>query len=587
MKQSNPLKTLLRLVLKENPSSLVWLVISGVVSTAQILFMVSIPKLLIDAYLAEIDYLSFLRLIAIIVGLKLLLAILTKVVENHQQIDREMIKTKYARLFSDKIMSIDYAYLEDPEMLELRERSIFALLGYRALDNLFLAWVDIVTGVFTLASVTVILIRFNLLIFFVVAALSMAAVLLSLYGIRQVTKLTKNLIPVNRLYNYYFGQARNDTLQKDFRMYDIGQLIVRLVKELNEDSNRWLIRMRRLQGGVVSWQGIIQTVTTMVVMVYAAFRTQGKWGAIISVADFTLFVGIASQFSQSFLKAMKGVFSNLQAMEMLQPLVEYMETPDSRMKSGECLPRAFESLEFRHVSFTYPGSDRLILDDVSFRIERGEHISIVGVNNAGKTTIVKLICRLFEPDQGEILYNDRPIQEYDYQEYLALLATVFQDFQFLPLTLKQNLGDDKSEQDILETLEMVEMREKVEQLPHQLDSYLFRQLHEEGVDFSGGERQKLAIARSILKNGELMILDEPTAALDPFAESEIYEHFSEMVKGKTTIFISHRMSSSLFCDKILLLDKGRVAAFDSHHQLMKSDNLYRTLFLTQAEHYQN
>lgn len=214
-------------------------------------------------------------------------------------------------------------------------------------------------------------------------------------------------------------------------------------------------------------------------------------------------------------------------------------------------------------------------------------ISIVGLNNAGKSTIVKLICRLFEPDSGRILWNGIDIRDYDYDSYLEQISCVFQDFMVFPFTIQDNIDPlgESGEDEVWEILDEVSMGSDVRSLPQQLNTYLDKSLFEEATDMSGGQKQKIAIARAVRKEADLVILDEPTAALDPLAESEVYEHFNDLVRGRTAIFISHRMSSSVFCDKILLLDGGRIAAMDSHEILMKGNNLYRTLFETQAANY--
>ncbi|MDD4296322.1 MAG: ABC transporter ATP-binding protein [Ruminiclostridium sp.] len=267
-----------------------------------------------------------------------------------------------------------------------------------------------------------------------------------------------------------------------------------------------------------------------------------------------------------------------------------MSIPDTGIKSGAKVPEPLQSLAFENVVFSYPNSDSIILDNISFQINQGEKISIVGLNNAGKSTIVKLICRLFEPDSGRILWNGVDIKEYNYKAYIDEISCVFQDFQIFPFTIQENIdtehaGEKAGEIDsdsIWSVLEEVGIKAAVEAMPDKLDTCMDKSLYDNATELSGGEKQKLAIARSIYKRAELVILDEPTAALDPLAESEVYENFNELTRNKTTIFISHRMSSSTFCDRILLLQDGKIAAYDSHENLMKGNNLYRRLFETQA-----
>ena len=211
----------------------------------------------------------------------------------------------------------------------------------------------------------------------------------------------------------------------------------------------------------------------------------------------------------------------------------------------------------------------------------------MGLNNAGKSTMVKLICRLFEPQSGRILWNGVDIRDYDYQAYLKELSCVFQDFFLFPFSIRSNIDPEGkgSEKSILAVLEETDMLEAISRLPGGINTHLNKSIWEDATDFSGGEKQKLAIARSLYRPAKLGILDEPTAALDPLAESEVYEHFHQLTRGRTAIFISHRMSSSTFCDKILLLQDGKLAAFDSHQRLMQGHNLYRELFEAQAQHF--
>ena len=244
------------------------------------------------------------------------------------------------------------------------------------------------------------------------------------------------------------------------------------------------------------------------------------------------------------------------------------------------------SFRFEHVSFQYSASDKDILKDISLEFRIGEKLAIVGLNGAGKTTIVKLLCRLYEPTQGRILLNGIDIRKYDYQEYVSLFSVVFQDFSLFSYELDQNIasGETVDEQRVNEILENLNMMERVNGFKDQKQSLLFKD-NGDGVSVSGGEAQKLAIARALYKDAPFVILDEPTAALDPISEAEIYEHFDLLVKGKTTLYISHRMSSCKFCDRILVLEAGVVREEGSHTQLLSLNGIYASLWNAQAEYY--
>ncbi len=231
----------------------------------------------------------------------------------------------------------------------------------------------------------------------------------------------------------------------------------------------------------------------------------------------------------------------------------------------------------------------MVLDNISFSLKAGERISIVGLNGAGKTTLIKLLCRLYKPLKGTIYINDINIEEYDAESYRRQITAVFQDFQMFAYSISENVTgvEIMDAEKLTQILKQVGIYEKVMSLPKQEKTPLNKAYDEEGTELSGGEMQKLAIARALYKDASLVILDEPTSALDPLAEAEIYQHFNDLIHDKTAIYISHRMSSSVFCDRILIIDGGKAVDYDTHHNLMqKKDSLYYKLFMAQAKNYQ-
>jgi len=261
------------------------------------------------------------------------------------------------------------------------------------------------------------------------------------------------------------------------------------------------------------------------------------------------------------------------------------------LTEGKLEPENTDSVEivFDNVTFRYPGTDVDIYKDFSFTIKKGERLAIVGVNGAGKSTLVKLICGLYEPNEGHIYVNGIDIRDWKKKNLYDLYSTVFQDFNILAFTLRENVTCNSSEQDdarVTEALERVGLGKKLNSLSKGLDQMMLKVIDEEGTDFSGGERQKLAIARALYKNSPMVIMDEPTAALDALAEAEIYENFSELVEGKTAIYISHRLASTIFCDKIALFDKDGVKEYGTHEELMAKKGMYYDMFVVQGKYYQ-
>ncbi len=404
-------------------------------------------------------------------------------------------------------------------------------------------------------------------------------------------KVLQELIPINRQYNYYFSNVMSPEPQKDIRIYRLDKMLISKLAAKNIALSKWLGKLQRKSGNSASIQTAIISLIHLVTYMYASLRVlTDRFGTKIGIGDFTVYISTSEQMINSFITSFSSLMNINQQLGHLMPFAEFIEIPDSDIKSSEGSSISeIQSIEFRDVTFKYPSSDKTILKNISFTVNKGERISIVGLNNAGKSTIVKLLCRLFEPTAGEILINGIPIEQLRYKDYLGEVATVFQDFKLFPFTIEDNINTKDAQTDsrrLERILADLDMTVRMERLPKGVKSLLDKSIYDDAVDMSGGEKQKIAIARALYKESSLIILDEPTAALDPLAEAEIYESFNELVKDQTAIYISHRMSSSIFCDKILLLQDGEIAAFDSHENLMKSNNLYSELFLTQAAHYQ-
>lgn len=251
-------------------------------------------------------------------------------------------------------------------------------------------------------------------------------------------------------------------------------------------------------------------------------------------------------------------------------------------------PNAKLSIEFRNVSFKYPHTENYVLKNISFKINAGESLSLIGVNGSGKSTLVKLLCRFYEPTEGKIFIGGIDSQMLCYEEYTRLMGVVFQDFNLFPFSVRENISmsENIDEQKIHFCIENSGLSEKIKSMEKGIDTIISKEFDEDGIEFSGGEGQKMSIARAIYKDSPIIILDEPTAALDPIAEYEIYQHFNSLTKGKTTIYISHRLSSARFTNKVAVISDGNLCEFGSHEELISIENgLYHEMFKMQAQHY--
>ena len=269
---------------------------------------------------------------------------------------------------------------------------------------------------------------------------------------------------------------------------------------------------------------------------------------------------------------------------------EYEDIPDNTNRGqGEPLPTGECEIEFRNVSYTYFKAEEPTIKNLSFTLHKGERLALVGLNGAGKTTLIKLMCGLYDPTEGEILLNGKPVNVYNRDEYYTLFSAVFQDIEKLPVSIAENISATTYELTDKEKLEKClkqsGLYDKIESLPDKEKTHIVRALYDDAIELSGGQNQKMALAKALYKNAPILLLDEPTAALDPIAEQEMYLQYADFSKGKASVFISHRLASTRFCDRIILLENGSIAEIGTHSELMEKGGKYAELFALQSSYY--
>lgn len=326
--------------------------------------------------------------------------------------------------------------------------------------------------------------------------------------------------------------------------------------------------------------------TAVVYLYVAAKAILGAFG----VGSIARYVGAITQFAGGLSSVVKSYAELIENNVYLESTYEFLDIPNSMVHDTQPVEKEENrkcDIEFSHVSFLYPGTEKFALQDISVKINDGDRIAVVGMNGSGKTTFIKLLGRLYDPTAGEIKMNGTNIRKYDYKQYQDTFSIVFQDFALLPLKLGENVAASVTydAEKAGQCLELAGFGERLESLEDGLDTWLYKDFHKAGIGVSGGEAQKIAIARALYRNAPFVILDEPTAALDPKAEFEIYARFNDMVGDKTAIYISHRLSSCRFCKKILVFDEGRIVEVGNHEELLKKQGKYHELWCAQAQYY--
>ena len=333
-------------------------------------------------------------------------------------------------------------------------------------------------------------------------------------------------------------------------------------------------------------QGISQAFTG-VIYLFAGLKALGGAFGVGSVAQY---VGALAGLAQGTTRLLVTLGELRANAEFLKPIYQLLDTPNNMYQGSLTTEKRSDrkyEIEFRDVSFKYPGTDTWALRHVSMKFDVGERLAVVGENGSGKTTFIKLLCRLYDPTEGEILLNGIDIRKYQYDNYLALFSVVFQDFKLLSQPLGQNVAaaEDYDRTRAEECLRKAGFGPRLAELPKGLDTCLYREFEEDGVEISGGEAQKIALARVLYQDAPFIVLDEPTAALDPEAEAEVYTKFNDIVEDKTAIYISHRLSSCRFCDEIAVFDHGQVVQQGNHDALVEAEGKYQALWEAQAQYY--
>ena len=372
----------------------------------------------------------------------------------------------------------------------------------------------------------------------------------------------------------------------DIRVYQMQEMFFEKKDKLEGTTMNSFLEWTKAREKYTFIINFINQLTTG--MAYFLIGARALYGAI-SIGDVLLYTGALNQGASNVHIFWGNLLEYIYVKENLGVYEEFLRRPS--MSYDGTLPiekrdDAQYEFEFHDVSFAYPGTTEMVLEHVNLKFNIGEKLALVGRNGAGKTTLVKLLCRLYEPTEGKITLNGIDIWKYNYQEYTKAFSVVFQDFALFSMPLDENVasGEEVDEEQLWHVLDEVGLKERVEAMENGAHTQLYNN-NGVGVDISGGEAQRLAIARALYKDGPFVILDEPTAALDPIAEAEIYENFNEMIANKTALYISHRMSSCKFCDRIVVLDHGKIAEFGTHEQLLAKSGIYAELYETQAQYY--
>ncbi len=569
--------------------------LSRAVSTAEALLL---PKLLVDEIVAIKDGAPLeghLKTVILYVLLTVLATLLSRVLANIASSSLNCYSEYFDRILAFKIceksMDMDFQYTEDPEVLNRQNRAKEGISWYSGgVIGILGRFHELLMNVILMCTVvTVIAVYCPLLIPVQVIAMGVVCwfnIKKQEIGMRSFQRLAKS----NRLFSYFFFEIPSYKNGMDTRLYEASDMFAERGREFaDEQVGIWRDQAKEERKNDYK-SNFANALRDGLSYLYMGARALGGF---ITLGEFTMCVSAASKLYQSLMGIGENLRNITQRCGYAYRFLEYLEYHDTLVKGDRSVTGDKHVIEFEHVSFKYPRAKEYALKDVNIRIESGEHLSVVGVNGAGKTTFIKLLCRLYDVTEGSIKIDGIDIREYSEEEYRKLFAVVFQDFKLFAFSLRENveMGDTKRKPDeeyLKNTLRLSGMLDDAEILNNGFDTMLFKGFDKNGTELSGGQQQKTAISRALYKDAPVVILDEPTAALDPLAEYEIYKKFDTLVGGKSAIYISHRLSSCRFCDRIAVFADKTIKEYGTHDELVnKKDGIYAEMFAAQAQYYIN
>ena len=504
------------------------------------------------------------------------------------------VQLNYQYLLYEKNMKTDYENVENVDY-----NNDF-LIAYNDTNTNDCAPVKIIRIIFGLVATIVSIFLYGaivstmslyLLLFIIFCALM--SYFFNILNEKYYEKNKEKIALLDRKLGYVYSVTENFEYAKDIRLYNYKRLLFPFYDSVKKMRLIW---EKKLAKRNLFFMVLLSLFLILQQALMYYFAVKKLIDSSLMPGDFVYYITSIGVFS-SCISELFGSISTIHVLSIkIEYYLKYFKIKDRyKYDTGISIPSKSGSfkIEFRNVCYRYPGADKDAIHNISFTLNRGDKIALVGLNGAGKTTIIKLLCGLYYPTSGSILLNDIPIEDYNILDYYSIIAPVFQDIHLLPVTIaefvqsdfNENYSNDKIKDKIDKAIESSGLKSKVESLANGVDSRLMKGIYSDSIDLSGGEKQSLMIARAIYKDSPFVLLDEPASALDPIAENNLYRTCENLFRDKCVIFVSHRMSSISFCDKIMLISDNIIKEFGTHTELMQKDGLYAQMYKTQSQYY--
>lgn len=537
---------------------------------------------------------NFQKYIPIIVGL-IIGNLVSNCIHNYLNYKRDlhgsMISVILYKNIFVKTLNLDYEKIIDKNVQEMRELSL-RIIDNSRFSTMTIAFHNVVSSIIVITGISYLLAKIDFWILFIVLVIVIVNSISVMYRNKYERQVNIDINPIIRKIQYFMGIGSNYSYIKEMKLFSMNNNVINEYVNLQKEMHKGVDKTRRLSLFGYTISHISQAILNIVIYLYLGYRVLVNKD--LSIAEFSVFLAAVVNFNGAIQSI---VTSHLQINNNGQYLKDYFEfmkiksiVEDESIKQ-DLIIKEQSIIEFKNVSYRYPNQESYAIKNLSLKFNTGEKLAIVGENGSGKTTLVMLLMRMIDPTEGEILFNGINIKYFKIDEYRKMFSTVFQDFKLFAFTIKDNVSALSNESQetidvkVNNALSSIGLGEKINSLSKGINTYIEQIYDKEGVLLSGGESQRVAIARALYKDSPIFILDEPTAALDPRVEYEIYSKFEEFTQNKTTLYITHRLASTRFCNKIVVLKEGKITELGSHRELLKMNGYYSELFNMQAQYY--
>ncbi|MFL8969573.1 ABC transporter ATP-binding protein [Helcococcus kunzii] len=599
----------IKLLFKYYKTHMIYITILSVMQAVFPLITIYVTARIIDAIVMKMATDTIIFWATVSVVSIFIINIIQKTFSALSEREYSKIFESYLKIWNDIYNDLDYQMIEDPAVISKKE-NIDKIFNFTGRGMLWIIYVlnDFIKSILLIIGSIFLTVQFfyeklpttspcyylnttlsNISFIAILIILSIIIIYIQ-WKIRSAwSRMLSEGTKGNSIFGFYMFYINEKKRAIDVRLFNQD----RIGKETVKESDTFLPGgiLDRIHLNVISKYSAIENFVNKIQMsIIYIFVIIKAYEGVISIGMLSQYIGSILQLTSSFVLFASTIADMLINSEFTKSTFEFIENNESMYQGSLTTEKRDDNkyeIEFKNVSFKYPNTNNWALKDVNVKFELGKKLAIVGQNGSGKTTFIKLLIRLYDPNEGQILLNGIDIRKYKYEDYLKIFSVVFQDFNLFAFPIAQNIAGsiDYDRKKVEGVIEDVGMTERISEMKDGVDTYIYKDNDTEGVDLSGGEEQKIAIARALYKKAAFIILDEPTAALDPLTEQEIYEKMSNIVKDKTAIFISHRLSSCKLSDNILVFDKGSIIQEGAHDKLVNEAGKYKELWDAQAGYY--